>query len=243
MAKIMNLLVKMGLVYGSATEAPAGPGTQPHDASPAAGGSSEAAPASAPPPAEPVPEVHLDTASLQLDPADNEYPLEQVYASAGISDPPHGINVYRLIEMLEAEEFRGMDVTTRAKVVAGVLRRLPTGAVEVGDVVRDAALRDRALDAFESFLANRVVAQEREVEEKNRVLQQEIDEVTRRNTELMEANRAGAEKQRSRLAGWRQRKQAEEERLYTAIEPFVEQNPVTRSAAPAPPPPVEPTGN
>lgn len=228
MAKVMDLLARMGLVYGPADEETAAPARK----KPAATAPAEEP--AVPPVAAPAPAVNLDTSAIQLEPADDEYPLEQVYAGAGITDPPHGINVYRLIQMLEAEEFRGLDQATRAKVVAGVLRRLPTGAVEVDDIVRDAALRDQALDAFESFLTDRLATQERDIEERNRALQQEIDELARKNTGLMESNRADAEKQRTRLTRWRQRKQAEEERLYAAIEPFVERNPVSRGEAAAP---------
>jgi hypothetical protein len=182
--------------------------------------------------------VELDVAALERQPAGEEYAIEQVYASAGIQPPAHGFTVYRLIEMLEAEEFRGMDAATRARVIAGMLRRLPTGAVEIGDIVRDAAARDRALDAFERFLADRVTRQLQDADEKNRVLQAQIEELTKTNTALMEENRAAVEAERARLERWLVRKRAEEDRLFDAVQPFVEHNPISRQApgAPAPKP-------
>ena len=238
MARVMSLLEKLGLVYGG-----------PPEAAPDAGADTAAStlPSSATPDispghppklqaAPPVPEVKLDTAAIEQAPGEQEWALEQVYASAGIQPPAHGFTVYRLIEMLEAEEFRSLDAPTRAKVIAGMLRRLPTGAVEVDDIVRDAAVRDRALDAFERFLADRVGRLAAEAEEKNRALQQEIDELTVRNTELMDANRAGVEQEKAKLERWQARKRTEEDRLFAAVQPFVEHNPVTRDEAPTVPP-------
>ena len=106
--------------------------------------------------------MRLDEATLSQTPAGEDWAIEQIYASAGIQAPAHGFTVYRLIELLEGEEFRDLDAATRAKVIVGVLKRLPSGAVEVEDIVRDAAARDRALDAFERFLSERVRRQERE---------------------------------------------------------------------------------
>jgi len=228
MGKVIGLLEKLGLVTTAGTEDVAGDGpTSTPDSSSSRG---PAVPSDAPPAAP----VELDVAALERQPAGEEYALEQVYASAGIQPPAHGFTVYRLIEMLEAEEFRGMDAATRARVIAGMLRRLPTGAVEVGDIVRDAAARDRALDAFERFLADRVTRQLQDADEKNRVLQAQIEELTKANTALMEENRAAVEAERARLERWLVRKRAEEDRLFDAVQPFVEHNPISRKEPGAP---------
>jgi len=234
MVRVIGLLEKLGLVYGGEPDSSAAqPGeaeSTPMLASNAASGSPAKVPAGLP-----VPEVKLDTAAIERAPGSDEWALEQVYASAGIQAPANGFTVYRLIEMLEAEEFRGLDEPTRARVIRGMLRRLPTGAVEVDDIVRDAAVRDRALDAFERFLSDRVTRLAKEVEEKNKALQQEIDELTVRNGKLMDGNRAGVEQEKAKLGRWQARKRAEEDRLFAAVQPFVEHNPVTRSEAPAAP--------
>ena len=228
MGKVIGLLEKLGLVTTAGTEdvAGEGPTSTPEPSSPAGPAAASGAP--------PVTPVELDVAALERQPAGEEYALEQVYASAGIQPPAHGFTVYRLIEMLEAEEFRGMDAATRARVIAGMLRRLPTGAVEIDDIVRDAAARDRALDAFERFLADRVTRQLQDADEKNRVLQAQIEELTKANTALMEENRAAVEAERARLERWLVRKRAEEDRLFDAVQPFVEHNPISRKEPGAP---------
>lgn len=222
MGKVIGLLEKLGLVTTAGTEDVTGDGPTSTPDSSSSGG--PALPSGAPP----VPPVELDVGALERQPAGEEYALEQVYASAGIQPPAHGFTVYRLIEMLEAEEFRGMDAATRARVIAGMLRRLPTGAVAIDDIVRDAAARDGALDAFERFLADRVTRQLQDADEKNRVLQAQIEELTKANTALMEENRAAVEAERARLERWLVRKRAEEDRLFDAVQPFVEHNPISR---------------
>ncbi|HPC84715.1 MAG TPA: hypothetical protein P5234_15625 [Thermoanaerobaculaceae bacterium] len=232
MVKVTSLLEKMGLVYGR-QERPevSAAGEEPAMGPPAVRDAGAGAPPQAAPP---EPDVKLDESALGQAPASDDWTLEQIYASAGVQPPAHGFTVYRLIEMLEGEEFRDLDGPTRARVIAGVLKRLPAGAVEVEDIVRDAAARDRALDAFERFLSERVVRLERETAEKNAALQQQIDELTIANTQLMEANRAAVAQERARLDRWRARKREEEERLFAAVAPFVERNPVTRDEPPGP---------
>jgi hypothetical protein len=239
MGRVTSLFEKIGLVYRSEPPTVASEGSAPP---PASGQSTKPVGDISPGPTPlriDVPEVHLDTSALQQ-PAGDEYPLSQIYASASIKEPANGFTVYRLMEMLDAEELRGLEPETRAKVITGMLRRLPSGAVEVDDIVREAVLRDRALDAFDKFLADRLARQEKDIEEKNRALQQEIDELTIKNTELMDANRAGIDKERGRIERWRLSKRSEEDRLYAAVAPFVKDNPVTRDdpkAVAAPPTP------
>jgi hypothetical protein len=233
MAKVFQMLEKMGLVRMQADPDPLPVAPEPEPDDEAAVDELGIAPGPPPDEVEVIAPVRIDESVVSADDAavPEDYPFDRIYASAGIEQPEHGFTVDRLVEMMAADEFRDLDAATRARVIAGMLRRLPTGAVEVEDIVREAALRDQALDAFERFLADRVAASEREVADANRVLQQEIDELVERNTALMEANRGRVGEEKGRLERWRERKRAEEDRLYDAVQPFVEANPVTRSGA------------
>jgi hypothetical protein len=239
MVRVIGLLERIGLVYRDGeSETPAHGSDTQGAAGPPPGLEASSRRVSV---AEPLPPVQLDTATAEKQAGSDDFSLEQVYSSAHIEAPAHGFTVYRLMEMLDAEEFRSLDPPTRAKVISGMLKRLPTGAVGVEDIVKDAALRDRALDAFERFLADRQARRAQEVEEKNRALQKEIDDLTQLNTQQMEANRAGLEAEKARFERWRARKRAEEDRLFAAVAPFAEHNPITRdepgAATPAPPEP------
>ncbi len=227
MVKVLRMLEKMGFV-----ESASGPGEDPQVEAP---------------PVEPAPQPSKDLepevrkvhsrrfdaafeATASSDGAE-EFPIAKIYSSAGIEEPEHGFTVYTLLEMMDAEEFSGLDDATRAKVLSGILRRLPSGSVSMDDIVDDAAARDQALDAFEAFLTERVHRSEQELEDMNRKLQEEIDELTRRNSELIDGNLVAIAAERARLAGWCKRKQEEENRLYEAIAPFVTANPVSLSVA------------
>jgi hypothetical protein len=247
MAKVINLLARMGLVYADNPTVPEPAVAEPEPPAdktaarlvpPPAGG----APGALPNPGPPIAPTRLDPAlAATVDgKAGDDYPFDQIYASAGIHDPAHGFTVYKLIEMMEADELRGLDDATRAKVLGGMLRRLPSGPVSLDDIVSDAVRRDQALDAFERFLADRVARVGRDLEEKNSALQAEIDELVRRNSEQMEANRAKIGAERERFERWQRRKRAEEERLFAAVQPFAASNPVTRSATGDDPPQASP---
>ncbi|MBZ0112362.1 MAG: hypothetical protein K8J08_07885 [Thermoanaerobaculia bacterium] len=156
-----------------------------------------------------------------------EYPFEEIYEKAGVVDPAHGFTVYKLIEMVSADEMAGLDPQARARMITAMLSHLPNGGVDLADIIHDAAQRDRALDAFEDFLGRRVADAMVEVESENETLQAEIDRVTESNRAKIVANEARLNEERGRLEAWRTSKRREERRLYEAIEPFVESPPIS----------------
>jgi hypothetical protein len=110
----------------------------------------------------------------------------------------------------------------------------PSGPVPITDVVQDAVRRDQALDKFEEFLRNKLGVRSEQIDKENAQLQAEIDEVTRRNREKMEANRAALEGEQARFTRWLTTKRAEERKLFDAVNPFVEQNPISTADTPRP---------
>ena len=67
-----------------------------------------------------------------------------------------------------------------------------------------------------------------------------IDEVNRRNREKMDTNRIALETEQARLARWQVIKRAEERKLFDAVNPFVEANPISTADAPRPAAPAAP---
>ncbi len=235
MVKVTRLLEKMGLVHAEAGPAPDEPIPVTMAPDPALGGGagqdlSGVAAHLAPP----KPRPQLDAAIGAVAEAASEggylteFPLDKVYASAGIATPEHGFTVETLLEMLEADELKDPEHDTRARVILGMLRRLPGGPVSLDDIVADAVHRDQALDAFERFLVERTARAEQQLDTANRALQAEIDELLERNTAQIEANRQQIDAERARLEAWREGKRREEDRLAAAVAPFVPANPITR---------------
>ncbi|MES1240933.1 MAG: bZIP transcription factor [Acidobacteriota bacterium] len=167
-----------------------------------------------------------------------------IYKAAGIQDPVHGYTAQKVLEILSSPHLANLDSKAKAAALAGFLQMNPTGPVPITDVVQDAVRRDQALDKFEDFLRTKLKARTEQMEKENSRLQAEIDELVRRNREKMDANRRDLEKEEARLAQWQLTKKAEERRLFDAVSPFVEANPITTgealaaspSSAPAPEP-------
>lgn len=160
-----------------------------------------------------------------------------VYKAAGIQDPPHGYTANKVLEILSSPDLANLDSRAKAAALAGFLRMNPTGPVPITDVVQDAVRRDQALDRFEDFLRTKLKARTEEMEKENARLQAEIDELVRKNREAMDKNRRALEEEESRFAQWQLTKKTEERRLFEAVSPFVETNPITTGGAAAPPAP------
>lgn len=165
-----------------------------------------------------------------------------IYRAAGVSDPAHGYSAYKVLEIFASPGFAALDTRAKAAALTGFLNMNPTGPVPITDVVQDAVRRDQALDRFEEFLRRKMADRTEQIEKDNAQLQAEIDEVSRRNREKMEANHIAVETDQARLTRWLIVKRAEERKLFDAVNPFVEQNPIStadtpRAAAPAAPPP------
>lgn len=164
-----------------------------------------------------------------------------IYKSAGIQDPAHGYTAHKVLEILSSAGLSSLDSKAKAAALTGFLRMNPTGPVPIGDIVQDAVRRDQALDRFEDFLRTKLKSRSQEIEKENARLQAEIDELVRRNREKMDANRRTLETEEARLARWQLTKKAEERKLFDAVSPFVEANPITtgessKSATPQPGP-------
>jgi hypothetical protein len=219
------------------TAKPAGPPSQPRDLRELLGEIPEA-------PA--IDERKLAAAAGPAEGGDDEVPdFPAIYKAAGVVDPPHGYSAYKVLEIFASPGFASLDLRAKAAALTGFLNMTPSGPVPITDVVQDAVRRDQALDKFEEFLRSKQGARAEQIDKDNAQLQAEIDEVTRRNREKMEANRIAIETEQARLSRWLVLKRAEERKLYDAVTPFVEKNPISTADTPRPPaaPAAAPEGN
>jgi len=175
------------------------------------------------PKAEPVPETSLPEPSPGADLPD----IDAIYAAAGVVAPRHGFTALKVLEMLGSKQLAGLDGHARASALAAFLEAHPGGRVSLEDILQDAVRRDQALDAFDEALRARLRARAEQVERQNAQLQAEIDAVARRNRQLMDDNLGTLEGDRRQIDAWQSRKRSEEQRLFDAVAPFVEENPVT----------------
>lgn len=158
-----------------------------------------------------------------------------VFKAAGISDPPHGYSAYKVLEILSSPEFANLDSKAKAAALSGFLKMNPTGPVPISDVVQDAVRRDQALDKFEDFLRGKLKSRTDQIEKENRDLQAEIDALAMRNRETMDSNRKALTAEEERFARWQVIKRIEERKLFDAVAPFVETNPISTGSTGASP--------
>ena len=172
-----------------------------------------------------VPPARIDEQSL---PGSEEVPdFPAIYKASGIKDPAHGFTAYKVLEILSAPDFAALDAKAKAAALSGFLRMSPSGPVAIEDVIQDALARDSALDGFEAFLRQKLEARNADREKENASLQAAIDEMARKNKEKMQANLEAMAKEQERFASWQARKRIEENKLFEAVGPFVEKNPVS----------------
>jgi hypothetical protein len=250
---LKEVLEKMKLVELEEGEAlpppPAGAPAHPMSARPAA----PAAPARTGAPMQDVLKKmpaapKIDEAALEKAPkGEGSLPdFESVYKAAGVKAPAHGFSAYKVLEFLSSPDLAALDPRAKAAALSGFLKMNPTGPVPLSDIIQDAVARDQALDGFEEFLKKKLDTRRDELDKDSARLQAEIDEVTRRNKEKMDANRRTLEEEKERFATWQARKRIEERKLFDAVAPFVENNPVTlgagasAGAGPAPESPAKP---
>lgn len=160
-----------------------------------------------------------------------------IYKASGVTAPSHGFSAEKVLEIFSSPEFEPLDARAKAAALMGFLKMNPSGPVPLTDVIQDALKRDQALDGFEGFLAKKLEQRQVQLDQENAALQREIDEVTRRNKEKMDQNGKALESEKQRFATWQARKRIEERRLFDAVAPFVEENPVTLGAGAASPKP------
>lgn len=166
--------------------------------------------------------------------------FDAVYRAAGVAPPPHGFSAYKVLEILSSPDLGELNPKAKAGVVLSFLKMNPSGPVPIHEVIQDALRRDQALDGFEEFLLKKLDKTRAEAEERNAKLQAEIDEIERRNKEEMDTNRRRVEAEKEKVATWQARKRLEERRLFDAVAPFVEDNPVTVGGAGRPAAPEAP---
>lgn len=172
-----------------------------------------------------VPAPRLDEQSLAQGEDIPDFPA--IFKASGIKDPAHGFTAYKVLEILSSPDFAALDSKAKAAALSGFLRMNPAGPVPIEDVIQDAVARDTALDGFEGFLRMKLEARNADREKENASLQAGIDELTRKNREKMQANLDAITKEQDRFATWQARKRMEEQKLFEAVGPFVEKNPVS----------------
>ena len=164
--------------------------------------------------------------------------FKAVYEEAGIELRPHGYGVDRVAEMLESKRLATLGREVKA---AAVLAALETAGVPIRDVIEDAVLRDKALDAFEASKGRELEEQRARTQSRLTAVKGEIDAFLKEKNAEMEGLKKAEEEASRAFNQLQTRKRREEERLHDVVAHFLEgaPNPITTSPSAAPSPSLE----
>ena len=163
----------------------------------------------------------------------------EIYAAAEIPPVLNGYTVFKVAEMLQSPHIKDLPAEVKR---SSVLVALDAAGVKLQSVIEDAVRRDRALDTFESVQLRGVEELEAAKNRENQQIQAAMEKLVAEHQARLQANRDAVAKARERFEVWRTKKQAEEQRIYDAVAPFVSENPVSTASHPAPPGPAAATG-
>lgn len=159
-----------------------------------------------------------------------------VYQEAGIELPLHGYGVDKVAEMLESKRLASLQREVKA---TAVLAALEAASVPIREVVQDAVLRDKALDAFEAAKATEVRELQARTGARIEAIKGEIDAFLKEKNAEMEGLKEAKDAADRALLELQARKHREEQRLYDVVAHFIEggDNPISTAGATSPPPP------
>ncbi len=156
----------------------------------------------------------------------SENPFEEVYAAAGLPGTVSShFTIYKVEKLLGSQHLAGLGEKAKA---ASVLVAMEANNVGLKDVIQDAVARDKALDQYDQMLRRDIKNLKSEVETMNAAIEMEIEQfLERKRVEIARNNEKLAQAEQL-YSSWQERKVAEEQRLFAAVSPFTEQNPITR---------------
>jgi hypothetical protein len=160
-----------------------------------------------------------------------------VYQEAGIELPLHGYGVDKVAEMLESKRLANLQREVKA---TAVMAALEAASVPIREVVQDAVLRDKALDAFEAAKAAELQELQARSGARIEAIKGEIDAFLKEKNAEMEGLKQAREAADRAFLELQARKRGEEQRLFDVVAHFLEgaDNPITAApSAPGSPPP------
>lgn len=151
--------------------------------------------------------------------------LSSVYREAGVPAPFRGYGVDKLVEILESRRLAALPREVR---ISAVLASLDAAGVSLGDVLRDAVARDRALDDFVSAKQREADSLKGRNEAKVAGLREEVEHFVAERRSEIDRLQGEADVAASAYAQLELRKRQEIERLREVLGHFLDdaKNPI-----------------
>jgi flagellar biosynthesis GTPase FlhF len=140
--------------------------------------------------------------------------MDDIYRAAGIMNPRMGYSINKVVEMISSEHIRAL--LTEAKRAA-VLMALDAAGVSMEEVLRDATLRQDALDQYENDQRKYFEEYWERKIESNAQIQAELDRVSAQYQERIDRNLEEVTQEKAAFTRWQRQKEQEAERMTEAV--------------------------
>ena len=139
--------------------------------------------------------------------------FEQIYGTAAVKPPKVAYGILKVADMVNSPHLAGMSPESKRNAL---MMALEAAGAEVGDVLQDVVIRQRALNDFEESLQEKVRQFEASQAEQNRLQQEELDRLTNQYMARIQANLDDVARSQDSLRAWQRQKQQELQRLTEA---------------------------
>ncbi len=141
--------------------------------------------------------------------------MEDIYRAAGIMTPRRGYSINKVVEMLYSDHIRGLSKEMRR---ASVLMALDAAGVSIEEVLRDARVRQEAIDSYEAEQRKQFEAQWAQKAEENAGIQAEMERVKASYMERIKRNQDGIAREKATFLSWVTMKQQESQNMKEAAD-------------------------
>jgi len=142
-------------------------------------------------------------------------PMEDIYRSVGIMNPPRGYTINKVVEMLNSEHIRNLSNEMKR---AALLMALDAAGTSVEQVQKDANARQNALDSHEAQQRKQVEAEWARKAEEIIQIQAEMESIKAHYMARISRNMDGVARQKATFADWVSSKQQECQAMAGAVE-------------------------
>jgi hypothetical protein len=140
--------------------------------------------------------------------------MEDVYHAAGIMNPRMGYSISKVVEMLNNDHIRGLSNEAKR---AAVLMALEAAGISIDQVLRDAKMRQQALDEYESDQRKHFEEYWGRKAEANAQTQAEMERITAQCLDRMKRNQDEVAQEKAAFSRWQTMKQQEADRISEAV--------------------------
>ena len=156
-----------------------------------------------------LPEAAADANPSHISPGDL-LSMDDIYRAAGILAPRMGYSIRKVADMLASDHLRGVSDEMKR---ASVLMALDAAGISVDEVLRDAAMRQSAINSYESDQWEHFEEYWAAKAAENSHIQSELERITAQYQERVKRNLDEIAREKVIFATWQTMKQQEAQRI------------------------------